>query len=770
MAHPSLEIGPQPSVEDVQFLERLGDGLGAGRFKARFGDAEALVSLLLEQPGRTDRGRFLEWARRLRAVSHPVVPEVVRVETELLPAYVAQAYVEGQNLEARLALRGEALPPVDAATIALHVAAGLRAVHRAGVAHGSLSARSVLLVERPGGAEAVRLVGWAPLSVEGDAAAGIRADVRGVGELLYLGLSGLAPPSTKPAAELEGLEGRGGAFDDVLMDFVESERDLGGLGELAVRVMNDAAAFPTTDAVIDALVPHLRVLLDTRYAELAAGHAIDRDLLVETARHRERLQELESKLRWVRNWLRENGERIDRAEAAATVRDAEAQRLRHLELELGMLLDRALPPSLREPRVEPPPLPDSAPPLPVAPPRRAEAPAEAPAAEAPRATPAEAAERPEPAPMHGIEDERPRRARSGAEARLRPASRGARVVGVTVAVAAIAGVAAAAWWLTHGEAPTSTATGARATPPADAPTPVATPAPPTRAVAPTSAVAPASAPAVPASAAVAPASVPAAPPVVAAPPGMVLVTAGPATPGLAPAQRALAAAQCKADLAKRGDAERRCTDDAFEPAGPPVAVPAFFIDVYEVSQGRYGECERARACPPATLRWEIPEQPAVGVDLAAATAFCRWAGGRLPTGDEWLRAARGDDARLYPWGDEPPVVDDKHKANFGAAGRNTATMGNREDGHTYAAPVDVFATRGQSPFGVVNLAGNVREWTTAAGGPAVMGGGWRSPSYELRVSRREPVAPDEVANDLGFRCVKDVGADERTPPRAPDGP
>jgi formylglycine-generating enzyme required for sulfatase activity len=181
---------------------------------------------------------------------------------------------------------------------------------------------------------------------------------------------------------------------------------------------------------------------------------------------------------------------------------------------------------------------------------------------------------------------------------------------------------------------------------------------------------------------------------------------------------------------------------------------------------------KARACPAPKLDWELAEQPAVGVDLAAAAAFCRWAGGRLPTADEWQRAARGDDGRLYPWGDEPPVVDDKHKANFGAAGRNT-TMGNREDGHTYAAPVDVFAARGRRPFGVVNLAGNVREWTTAPGGqgaPAVMGGGWRSPSYDLRVSRREAVAPDEVANDLGFRCVKDLGADERTAPRAPDGP
>jgi sulfatase modifying factor 1 len=142
-----------------------------------------------------------------------------------------------------------------------------------------------------------------------------------------------------------------------------------------------------------------------------------------------------------------------------------------------------------------------------------------------------------------------------------------------------------------------------------------------------------------------------------------------------------------------------------------------------------------------------------------AAFFCAWRGGRLPTAEEWLFAAGGADGRAYPWGNDSIVIGDKHKANIGRAGGRDGYP-ERADGHKYAGPVDAFAERNASPFGASNLSGNVREWTATPaedGHFVVMGGGWRDAPYEHRVTRRESVEAKAFANDLGFRCVVDVG-------------
>ncbi len=193
-----------------------------------------------------------------------------------------------------------------------------------------------------------------------------------------------------------------------------------------------------------------------------------------------------------------------------------------------------------------------------------------------------------------------------------------------------------------------------------------------------------------------------------------------------------------------------------------VTLSAFEIDRTEVPYSEYQKCVDAGACTHTPCVPSTADEPAVCVFAEGADEYCAWVGKRLPTEAEWEKAARGDDGRKYPWGNQEP---DCTLANDAACGEK-------------AMPVDSLPA-GASPYGALNMSGNVSELVAdcysadyyanspsvdplasgsdcALGARVRRGGNWHASSCPLRVSARCSAGQPEDYFVLGFRCAKSL--------------
>jgi formylglycine-generating enzyme required for sulfatase activity len=169
-------------------------------------------------------------------------------------------------------------------------------------------------------------------------------------------------------------------------------------------------------------------------------------------------------------------------------------------------------------------------------------------------------------------------------------------------------------------------------------------------------------------------------------------------------------------------------------------VSPYELDAYEVTLARYQACVGAHACEALTLTGE-PGEPVRSVTPEQAETFCRFVGGQLPTGAEWILAAMGREARRFAWGSTGLVC---RRAAYGMTHGPCAND---------ATGPDLAGSRpdGASPEGAFDLSGNVAEWTREPDGYLARGGSFRSNNAgELKSWAAERTG---ARADVGFRCA-----------------
>jgi formylglycine-generating enzyme required for sulfatase activity len=240
-------------------------------------------------------------------------------------------------------------------------------------------------------------------------------------------------------------------------------------------------------------------------------------------------------------------------------------------------------------------------------------------------------------------------------------------------------------------------------------------------------------------------------------------------PGTLPRTDVVLVAAGEFAMGCNAEADKRCQKD--ELPARKVSLAVFQIDRLEVTVAKYAACVKAGRCSTDGLtdselcNWgkaDRTDHPVNCVDWNEASSYCQWAGMRLPTEAEWEKAARGDQAPVYPWGNTEPscrvaIMDD---GGDGCARDSTWPVGSRPGG--------------ASPYGALDMAGNVWEWVAdrfeesyyahapsqnppgPEGGMerSVRGGSWLSnDTADLRASERHASPMGYRNYNLGFRCA-----------------
>ncbi len=194
---------------------------------------------------------------------------------------------------------------------------------------------------------------------------------------------------------------------------------------------------------------------------------------------------------------------------------------------------------------------------------------------------------------------------------------------------------------------------------------------------------------------------------------------------------------------------------------------AFRIDRTEVTHGDYDKCVAANACaklPDPAVPVDA-DHPVVRVTPAEAAAYCTWMDKQLPTGAQWEKAARGVDGRRYPWGNAMPTCE---LALFEQWTPERSVACGETNPYTATHAVGSHPS-GASPYGALDMAGNVLEWTSDVEGPHAIARGGRVLGAEdqLRATYRKLVLqlPGTQARvqRIGFRCARAARRSPETP-------